>query len=165
MPEADVQSLLEAARWAPSSFNLQPWRFVYARRQDEAWEAILSLLLPFNRLWACNASLLIFALSERFAAKRGNEESYSNSFDCGAAWANLALQAIMLDYHAHAMTGFDRESAYTTLNVPPEFRIEAAIAVGRRASPDKLPDQLREREVPSSRYPVTQIAFKGLFQP
>jgi hypothetical protein len=98
---------------------------------------------------------------------RGGEEDkvfYSHSFDAGAAWAQMALQATLLGYHAHGMTGVDFVRAQEELAVPADHRIEAAIAIGRRGHPDRLPEGLREREVPSSRKPVEEIAFAGSFR-
>lgn len=166
MPEADLASLIEAARWAPSAYNYQPWRFLYAHRGDANWQGFLDLLVPFNASWARDASALIFVLSDRLMAADGNGEpspSHSHSFDAGAAWAQLALQATRLGYQAHGMAGIDFERARTHLAVPERFRIEIAIAIGRRADPARLPEALRDRERPSQRRPIREIAFAGAF--
>jgi nitroreductase len=165
--EDDVLKLIEAARWAPSAFNIQPWRFLYALRDDAKWPLFLELLVPFNQSWASSASALIFILSDR---KMRNEDgspreaSYSHSFDAGAAWAQLALQARRDGLYAHGMSGFNVEQAIAKLGVPDDFRIEAAVAVGRLGNPATLPDYLREREQPSVRTPLDQIAFAGSFR-
>jgi nitroreductase len=163
--DEDLETIFAAAGLAPSAFNYQPWKFLYARRGDANWERFLSLLIPFNASWAKDAGVLIFIVSD--TKMRGGEEDkdfYSHSFDAGAAWAQLALQATLLGYHAHGMTGVDFPKAHEELGVPADYRIEAAIAIGRRDHPDRLPEGLREREVPSARKAVEEIAFAGNFR-
>lgn len=167
LSEPDLLKLIEAARWAPSAFNAQPWRFLYARRDDAKWPIFLDLLIPFNQSWAAGASALIFILSDRKMRNEdgsAREASYSHSFDAGAAWAQLALQARRDGLYAHGMSGFNVEQAIARLGVPEDFRIEAAVAVGRLGNPAALPDYLREREKPSVRTPLEQIAFAGAFR-
>lgn len=165
MPQEDLDTILEAAGWAPSAFNYQPWKFLYARRGDANWDRFLSLLIPFNAGWAQDASVLIFIVSD---TKMGEGEDaqplHSHSFDAGAAWAQMALQATALGYHAHGMTGIDFDKARAELGVPENYRLEAAAAIGRRDAPERLPEGLREREIPSDRKPVGQIAFAGNFR-
>lgn len=162
IPEEDLEAIFAAAGLAPSAFNYQPWKFLYARRGDSNWERFLSLLVPFNRSWAQDASVLVFIVSDtRHRGEDGESEFYSHSFDAGAAWAQMALQATFLGYHAHGMTGIEFDRARTELNLPDDVRLEAAVAIGRRDGPDRLPEALREREVPSGRKPVTEIAFAG----
>jgi nitroreductase len=163
---ADLEAIFDAARWAPSAFNFQPWRFLYARRDSEAWPVFLGLLVPFNQAWAERASVLIFVLSDTLIQGPGSAEpspSHSHSFDAGAAWALLALQATRLGFHAHGMTGVDFERARTDLGVPDRFRIEAAIAIGRIGHKSTLPEALQAREAPSDRKPVDEFAFEGAF--
>jgi nitroreductase len=160
----DLEIILEAAGLAPSAFNYQPWRFLYSHREGADWGRFVSLLNPFNQSWAQNASALVFVISDmNFEQGEATTQSYSHSFDAGAAWAQMALQASALRYHAHAMIGIEFDRIRSELNVPPHFRIEAAVAIGRRASPDTLPEALREREAPSGRKPIDQIAFAGAF--
>src|SRR3954471_8461146 len=124
MPEEDLLTLFEAARWAPSAFNSQPWRFLYARRDDEDWALFLSLLIPWNQAWAHSASALIYILSDclPFTGKDGAPApSHTHSFDAGAAWACLALQATKLGYQAHGMSGIELDRARTGLRVPERF--------------------------------------------
>lgn len=166
MPEADLHILFEAARWAPSAFNSQPWRFLYARRDDEDWPLFLSLLIPWNQGWAHSASVLIYILSDTlpFTGKDGAPaSSHTHSFDAGAAWACLALQATKLGYQAHGMSGIELDRARTELRVPDRFRIEAAAAIGRIGDPASLPEKLRAREVPSDRRPLAETVFHGRF--
>ena len=164
MPEEDLLTLFEAARWAPSAFNSQPWRFLYARRGDAEWERFLGLLIPWNQSWAHSASVLIYILSDRlpFTDKAGEPAaSHTHSFDAGAAWACLALQASRIGYQAHGMSGVDFERARAELGVPERYRIEAAAVVGRTGDPATLPDKLRARETPSGRKAVSELAFRG----
>jgi nitroreductase len=166
IPEEDLLTIFEAARWAPSAFNSQPWRFLYARRGDGDWERFLDLLIPWNRAWAQSASVLIYILSDRLPMtdKAGEPApSHTHSYDAGAAWAYLALQATMLGYQAHGMSGVDFDRARAELGVPERYRIEAAAVVGRIGDPATLPEKLRAREVPSGRKPVREFVFQGRF--
>jgi nitroreductase len=162
--DADLRTILDAARWAPSAFNYQPWRILYARKDDANWASFLSILVPFNQSWAKEASaLLIFASDTLMQTPDGTNPSHSHSFDTGAAWAQLGLQAFKLGYHAHGMTGIDFDKARELLDIPPHFRVEAAAALGRIGDPSVLPEGLRGREVPSERKALDEIAFAGKF--
>ncbi|WP_419827775.1 nitroreductase family protein [Sphingomonas sp.] len=164
--DTDLDTLFDAARWAPSAYNAQPWRFLYARRGDENWARFLDLLVPGNQAWAERGSCLLFILSDTLLQPSPDAEpkpSSSHSFDAGAAWALLALQATRLGFQAHGMAGFDAPRARAELAVPDRFRIEAAVVVGRVADPSILPEALRAREMPSERRPVAEIAGGGSF--
>jgi nitroreductase len=163
IPEADLMTIFEAARWAPSAFNYQPWRLLYATREDADWERFLDLLIPYNRGWAHRAAVLIYFLSDTQMemAPGALNPSHSHSFDTGAAWACLALQATMLGYHAHGMVGVDFERARAELKVPDRYRFEAAAVIGRIADKATLDEKLKAREVPSSRKPIGEFAFRG----
>jgi nitroreductase len=154
--------LLEAARWAPSGFNNQPWRFLYAHRDTPAWPVFLGLLVEFNRSWAERAGVLIVVASKTVFDHNG-KPSRTHSFDTGAAWQNLALQASLKGLVAHGMEGFDYEKAKKDLNVPDEYNIEAMIAIGHPGRKEDLPAALQAREVPSPRKKVSEIAFEGGF--
>ncbi len=166
IPEHDLFSILEAGRWAPSAFNIQPWRFVYARQGDETWQTFVRFLDPSNAAWAQHAAALVVLLSDTVMPgdnNRPDRPSRTHSFDAGAAWAQVALQATALGYQAHAMAGLDRDAAAQALTVPDRFRVEIAIAIGRRADPATLPQDLRERETPSQRLPLREITFAGRY--
>lgn len=166
LSEAELLSLFEAARWAPSSYNSQPWRFVYARRGTAHWDKLLGLLNEFNGSWAKSAAALVIVVSKSTMAVPGKTEevpSHSHSFDTGAAWANLALQAAKLGWQAHGMVGFDMARAATELNVPAGYRVEAAVAIGKPGDKSQLPEMLQAREVPSPRNPITTTVFEGAF--
>jgi nitroreductase len=160
LDEAQLRTLFDAARWATSAYNAQPWRLLYAVRGDANWDRFLKLLVPFNQSWAKDASVLIFFVSE---TTMGEHPSHTHSFDTGSAWTNLALQAHLMGLHAHGMSGVDFDAAKTELGVPDNFRIEAAAVVGRHGDPANLPEGLAEREVPSDRKPIEEIAFAGNF--
>lgn len=158
-------TILEAAHWAPSSGNNQPWRFIYALRDTEAWPVFLDILVPANSRWAQNAGALIVIVSKTFRLNKAGErrEAYTHSFDTGAAWFSLAAQAMRLGLHAHGMEGLDREKAITALGIPEGYRVEAAAAIGKIAPPETLPEDLRSREMPSERMPLSQVVFAGRF--
>jgi nitroreductase len=166
IPDEDLLTIFEAARWAPSAFNSQPWRFLYAKRGDENWQRFLSLLIPWNQSWAHSASVLIYILSDTLpmTGKDGQPAgSHSHSLDAGAAWVSLALQATAMGYHAHGMSGVEFERARGELGVPERYRIEAAAVIGRIGDPAMLDEKMRAREVPSGRKPVGDFVFAGNF--
>ena len=163
LSRAELTSLFEAARWAPSSFNEQPWRFVYAERDGEHWPRFFGLLSEGNRRWARAAAVLIVVLS-RTAFERNGNPARTHSYDTGAAWQNLALQGSRTGLVVHGMAGFDYDRARELLEVPEEFAVEAMIAVGWPAPAEVLPEPLREKEIPSGRKPVAEFAFPGLFR-
>ena len=166
IPVEELMTILEAARWAPSSYNSQPWRFIWARRDTPAWATLFGLLGEFNQSWCKNAAALIIFASSETMQPPGRDQpvpSHSHSFDTGAAWENLALQAMFSGWHAHGMVGFDIQRSYAELHVPPGFRVEAAIAIGRLGDKSILPEALQAREVPSDRLPLSATAFEGRF--
>ena len=127
--ESELLSLFEAARWAPSSSNLQPWRFLYSRKGDEHWDTYFGLLAEGNQVWAKNAAVLILIVSKKTGHK--DRPNRTHSFDAGSAWENLALQGSMMGLVVHAMAGFDYERAREELEIPEEYQIEAMVAVGK----------------------------------
>jgi nitroreductase len=166
IPEATLLTFLEAARWAPSGFNAQPWRFIWARRDTAAWAPLFSTLLPFNQAWAAQASALVLVVSQTRWTPPGKTELADNSshaFDAGAAWGYLALQASLAGWHAHGIGGFDRELARSTLGIPADYQPQAAVAIGKRGDKAQLPEALQAREAPSPRHPLSAIAAEGRF--
>ena len=163
---ADLLTLFEAARWAPSAMNAQPWRFVYARRGTEAFDRFLSALAPANQLWASRASALVAVVSLETMTVAGKDEpvpNASHSFDAGAAGAHLALQAHLRGFSTHAMGGFDRARAAEVLALPPAHRVEVFVAIGRRGDPSSLPDWAKARERPNERRPLAELVREGSF--
>jgi nitroreductase len=166
IPEAELLTLFEAARWAPSAYNAQPWRFLYARRDTPHWQRFLGLLVPFNQSWASRAAALVILVSDPAFQPPGADQPVSlrsASLDAGAAWGSLALQAARSGWAAHGMAGFDVERAASELNVPAGQRVEIAIAIGRQGDKSILPEGLQAREQPSWRKPVEAFIFEGGF--
>lgn len=164
--EAELMQMLEAARWAPSSFNSQPWRFVYARRESKQWEQFVSYMNAGNQSWAKNASALIVLVSKMkmtTPASPNEVPSFTHALDCGAAWGYLALQAHKMGWVAHAMIGFDYAKATETLNLPADHRVEMMIAIGKQADKSILPEALQARESPNVRQPLSATVREGSF--
>lgn len=163
MSDNEIMSLFEAARWAPSSYNNQPWRFLYARRNTPYWPVFLDLLIPGNQAWAQHAAVLILIASKTTMDYNG-QPSPTHTFDTGAAWENLALQGWLKGLVVHGMQGFDAEKAAQVLSVPDGYTVEAMAAVGRPGEIGDLPPRLQEREVPSPRKTLGEIAWEGPFR-
>ena len=166
LDEATLLSFLEAARWAPSGFNAQPWRFIYARAGTPAWGPIFDTLLPFNQGWVQRASALVLVLSQTEWQAPGKEApapNISHAFDTGAAWGYLALQASLSGWYAHGIGGFDRDKARAAVGAPADHAVQAVIAIGRRGDKAILPEVLQAREQPSQRLPLSQLAAEGRF--
>ncbi len=160
LPEATILSLLEAARWAPSSGNEQPWTYVYATTSGER-ELFLPLLDKFNRIWVEQAPVIAFVMARLNKAKTGKPNRHAQ-FDAGSSWLSLALQARRLGLYAHAMGGFDVDMAHVVLNAPRDnYEIMAAIAIGRYGSASDLDEYNQKRETPSTRKQVSEFAFRG----
>ena len=165
MPETDILTMLEAARFAPSSSNGQPWRFVYALRGTPAFHKILASLVPFNQGWAKSASALMLVISK---TKRLSDDGTlkpvaSHSFDAGSAWMSFALQASKMGYFAHGMGGVVHEAAQAAFSISENYQVEIAVAIGKRAPIETLPETLAAREVPNHRIALNEIAFNGVF--
>lgn len=158
----DLFPLLEAARWAPSSYNNQPWRFLYGIRGTPAFATFLDLLVDANRAWAQNAGALIVMISHKNFDFNG-KPSRTHRFDAGAAWAYFALHGSMRGLAVHGMEGFDYDRARSALGIPDDYDVEAMAAVGRPGRKEDLPDRARAMEKPSGRKKLAEIAFEGRF--
>lgn len=157
-----ICTLFEAARWAPSSGNNQPWFYLYADREPEL-PVFLSCLIERNQMWARQAPVLAFALSHRFAKGKDKPNRWA-PFDTGASWMSLALEARKLGLYTHAMAGFSADHVYDRLKIPREnFDVWAAIAIGWMGDPAALPDDFGKREFPSARKPLEEVASRGFF--
>lgn len=164
MPVASLKRVLEAARWAPSCFNEQPWRFIVATNDDDAaFARALGCLNESNQRWAKKASALLFTAAKKTFARDGKPNRYA-LHDLGLAVENLVLQALADGWHAHQMAGIDAGAVRERYAVPEDFETLTAIALGKLADPATLPDPLREREQkPRERLPLSDIAFAGRF--
>lgn len=154
--------LFEAAHWAPSSNNNQPWRFIFARRDTKHWETFFNLLAEGNQVWAKNAAVLIVVISK--TSFDNSKRARTHSYDAGAAWENFALQGSLLGLAVHGMQGFDYDKAKEVLGIPDGYQVEAMIAVGQPGRKEDLPDYQQEREFPSSRKSLAEIAMEGIFK-
>ena len=163
LDEETIMSLFEAARWAPSSYNNQPWRFIYAKRNTLQWDKLFNLLAEPNKVWTKNAAVLVVVIARK-NFEHNEKYSITHQFDAGAAWENLALEASSRGLAVHAMQGFDYERARTDLQIPDNFDVMAMIAIGRRGPKNNLPPQLQEREQPNDRKPLTEIVMEGQFR-
>jgi nitroreductase len=163
LDEDTIMSLFEAARWAPSSYNNQPWRFIYAKRNTLHWDKLFNLLAEPNKVWTKNAAVLVVVIARK-NFEHNEKYSITHQYDTGAAWENLALEASSRGLVAHGMQGFDYERARTDLQIPDNFDVMAMIAIGRKGPKDNLPSQLQEREHPNDRKPLTEIVMEGQFR-
>jgi len=161
--ESDLMTLFEAARWAPSSYNNQPWRILYARRGGKHWQLFLDLLVEGNKAWAKNAAALLLFISKTTFDFNG-KPSVTHSFDTGAAWENLALQGCRKGYVVHGMQGFDYDRAKTALGIPDGFHVEAMAAVGKPGKKESLPPEAQKREAPSDRRKLSGTICEGPFR-
>lgn len=158
----ELLRLFEAARWAPSSFNSQQWRALYARRATEHWLVFLGLLVEGNKAWAKNAAALVVFISRR-NFEYNNEPSVSHSYDCGAAWQNFALQGFSQGLVVHGMEGFNYDRARTELAIPDDFQVEAMAAVGKPGVKESLPEKLQKAEGPNQRRKISSSICEGPF--
>lgn len=150
--EEEMMPLLEAARWAPSSYNDQPWRYVYVLQGDAEWQSFFDLMVPANQEWAKTAGALVIVISSKNFAKTG-EFSPTHSYDTGAASQNLALQGHAMGLGVHSLGGFDYVRAAALLKLPDSYAVEAMMAIGRLSATPPIKF--------SQRKPLEQIAFRG----
>jgi len=163
IPKKVLMTLFEAARWAPSAFNNQSWRFIYAFKGTKHWEKLYSLLGEWNKMWCDKVGVLMLLVSKKTYDYNG-KPARTHSLDVGAAWENLALQASMLGLAAHGMAGFDYDSAAKSYKLDKGYQVEAMIAVGVPGPKSKLPNELKEKEVISGRKKISEFAFEGEFK-
>jgi nitroreductase len=162
VPESAIDSLLEAARWAPSSSNEQPWHFILASRNGdpEGHSRIVSVLVPFNQAWASKAPLLAISVA-RLDSTSGEPNKWA-LYDTGQAVAQLAIQATAMGISVHQMAGFDPTLARERLGIPDGYEPVTAIAIGYRGDPQELSPKLQAREAaPRVRRPAREWAFEG----
>src|SRR5438309_73380 len=158
----ELMRLFEAARWAPSSFNAQQWRALYARRNTPHWATFFGLLVEANKAWANQAAALVIFISRK-AFEYNDEESVTHAYDCGAAWQNFALQGFHQGFVVHGMEEFDYDRARTELKIPDQFEIQAMAAVGRPGPKEVLPEKLQAKESPNERRKVADSIREGPF--
>jgi len=152
-------TLLEAARWAPSSGNRQPWRFVYAPRDTPAFAAVFDCLSPGNQEWCRRAGALVVLSAQVIQAD--GRAAPTAPFDCGAACMAFLLQGAIVGLVAHPMAGFDKDRIRLAVALAPAMEPQVVIAVGKPGSVEDLSERNRERERPSGREPVSAWAREG----
>lgn len=163
--DVDLRRIFEAAHWAASSFNEQPWRFFVGRKGDETYAKIFDSLLGFNQAWAGQAPVLILSVGKKTFSHNGSPNRYG-LHDTGAATAYLVLQSVALGLRAHSMGGFDHEKARAAFSIPDDYELGAVTALGYFGDPDTLPEKAREQELaPRTRKPLSEIVFTDWEKP
>lgn len=160
IPEDLLMSVFEAARWAPSARNRQPWYFILATTKEER-EVFHQFIFEGNLQWAKKAPVLALLLSRK-TAEDGEENRY-HTFDAGCAWGYLALQATKNGLITRAIGGFDKEKARELLDIPSEYECHLVIPIGYPGEKEGLPEELQEKERPTERRPIKESIFKGKF--
>ena len=157
-----LRSLFEAARWAPSSSNEQPWAYIVARKDDaDAFEKLVSILVPANASWAKHAPVLALAVAQLAFAKSGSPNRNAQH-DVGASSAWLTFEATARGLFVHQMAGFDAEKARQVFEIPAGWEPIAAMAIGYPGDPESLPQPMRDREVaPRTRKPISTFVMSG----
>ncbi|HEY9385829.1 MAG TPA: nitroreductase family protein [Nitrososphaeraceae archaeon] len=163
LSDEDLMALFETARWAPSSYNNQPWRFIYAKRNTESWNKLFNLLAEGNKIWAKDSAALVVLISYK-NFEFNEKPSITHQLDAGAAWENLALEACFRGFVTHGMEGFDYQRAKHELEIPENYDVMAMIAIGKRGSKENLPPKLRDMEFPNNRRPLNEIVMEGKFR-
>lgn len=162
VPEDILLSLFEAARWAPSAANVQPWRFIFARTESDR-EKFLSFINEGNVIWCNKAPVLVAVVSKTKWKDEEDDINPTHAFDTGTAWGFLALEAIRKGLHTHAMGGFNRKKAKEVLHIPDGYEVHAMIAIGYKGEKEILNEKLQEREKPSNRKSVEELISEGSF--
>ena len=157
-----LRSLFEAARWAPSSNNEQPWAYIVATKDDTAsFEKVLATLVEFNASWAKNAPVLAIAVA-KLAFSKNQAPNRTAQYDTGATSALLSVEATAHGLAVHQMGGFDPEKARQTFAIPAEWQAVAALAIGYPGNPETLPQSLKDRELaPRTRKPISEFVMTG----
>jgi len=162
LSDHELHTLFEAARWAPSTYNEQEWRYLYARNGSPQWPTFFDLLVDANKAWCHRASILCVMIAHKVFTKTGKPNPV-HLFDTGASFENLALQGIAMGLIVHGMAGFDFDKARRVLNIPDDWAVAAMFAAGKPGDPNDLPEQMRTREIPSGRKPLKEIIAEGGF--
>jgi nitroreductase len=155
--DEDVELLFEAARWAPSCFNEQPWRFYVSTEQNFAH--FLDLLVEGNQLWAKNASLLGFVVVKKSFTRNEKPNAYAE-FDAGAAWLAMTLQARRMGLYTHGMGGIKHAEVAEYLGLDEDHKVVCGFAIGVATDADTLPEELAAKEKPSTRRPLSEILVR-----
>lgn len=158
-----IQRIFEAARWAPSSFNEQPWRFIVGIKGDETWDKLHACLAEFNQKWAHLAPVLVLTMGKKTFTKNGKDNKVYK-YDLGASAAYMTFQAYSEGLVMHQMGGFSKEKARETFGIPDDFDPVSAIAIGYQDVPERLIPEMEESErAPRKRHAPDQFVFSGKF--
>ncbi len=158
-----LQRIFEAARWAPSSFNEQPWRFIAGIKGDKTWDMIYNTLVTFNQQWAGTAPVLALAIGKKTSSKNNRPNSIFQ-YDVGQSVAYITFQAMHEGLYVHQMGGFDTVMAAKLFNIPEDYQVLTAFAIGYLGSPDNLDESLAEMEkAPRERSESEKIVFQNSF--
>lgn len=158
-----LDSLFEAARWAPSSFNAQPWKFMVGRKGEETYDLLFSLLKDMNKRWAQTAPVLVLSMAEVVPPGRTSENRFA-FHDTGMAVGNLLAQATHVGLHVHQMGGYDVEGARSVLHLPMNIEPAAMMAIGYKGDPSVLPDEVAAREEkPRERRGLNEFVYRKKF--
>lgn len=161
--DTELMTLFDAARWAQNSYNNQPWRYIYSRKDSASWPKFLNLLVPANQLWAQHAQVLVVVISKKTFDYDGRP-SITHSFDAGASAQLMALQAASMNIVCHGMEGFDYDRARLELHIPQDYTVEAMFAIGKLGKKEDLLEKLQKGETPSSRKPLKESIAVGEFK-
>jgi nitroreductase len=163
LSDEELMPLFEAARWAPSSYNSQQRRFLYAKRNTPNWAIFFDLLFEGNKVWCKNAAVLVVVITRK-NFEHNEKPSPTSVFDTGAAWENLALEGSLRGLVVHGMQGFDYAKARTALMIPDNYDVCAMTAIGKKGNKEDLPAGLQEIEQPNGRRPLKEIVIEGKFK-
>ena len=157
VPKEQLENLLQAASWAPSSGNGQPWHFIVGHNFDKCHEAVLSTLGPGNQIWAKNAPILMITVAKLSRNDRPNRHAFH---DVGMATENMILQALDQNLYCHIMGGFSADKAREVFNIPEDYEAVSAVSIGYMGDKNSLPDDLKEREGTNrERRPLADFVF------
>lgn len=158
-----IFSLIEAARWAPSAFNEQPWRFIIGQKGDDTYDKIFGTLVEWNQKWSKNAPVLILNLAKK-TFTHNNTQNVTFKYDLGQAVGFMSLEAVNLGLVSHQMTGFDASKAANLFEVPDDFQVVSVMAVGYQGETDELPEEFAKIEIkPRERNTFDSICFSEKF--
>ncbi len=162
LEENELFRLFESARWAPSTYNEQEWRFLYANNNSPQWHLFFDALLEANQIWCKNASTLVLIAGKETMTQNGKNNPV-HSFDCGASFQNIALQGISMGLVIHGMAGFSSDKIKENLSIPDGYHPEAMFAIGHPAEKEILPENSQDKEKPSGRKPIEEFICEGKF--
>jgi nitroreductase len=159
-----IERMFEAARWSPSASNEQPWRFIVGIKGDETYQKIFDTFVEFNQLWAITAPVLVLSVGYTKSLKNPGQNNPTYTYDVGQAVAHLSFQAHADGLHVHQMAGFDVSKAELDFNVPADYKVLTALAVGYIGDPEILHPNLKVMEYDKrERRPAAETVFSGSF--